>query len=233
MGESLNKILTLLVIFLSFNKGFDYKTCIKINSFWYAPAPFHKKPPIRIRITGENWKAHIQAAIVYEFNKWSIKDTYKSDIEINEKNDTIKYHNGSTIQFMTYNAAIDSYESWLGDLWCPDEPPPLEIFEATARGLHVTGGKIFMFMTPLKEPWILNELIENYSAGMKQRLIFAAVLLHDPVVLLIDEPIIGLDPKGVRMLKKLLGELALSGLTVFMATHSIFFWQRSCAQASG
>lgn len=76
---------------------------------------------------------------------------------------------------------------------------------------------------------ILNELIENYSAGMRQRLIFAAALLHDPVVLLIDEPIIGLDPKGVIMLKKLLGELALSGLTVFMATHSILLAEELCS----
>ncbi len=68
---------------------------------------------------------------------------------------------------------------------------------------------------------ILGELIENYSAGMRQRLVFAAALLHDPKILLIDEPIIGLDPKGVIMLKKLLGELALKGVTIFMATHSL------------
>ncbi len=47
----------------------------------------------------------------------------------------------------------------------------------------------------------LDDLIENYSAGMKQRLVFASALLHDPKILLIDEPIIGLDPKGIRMLK--------------------------------
>lgn len=68
---------------------------------------------------------------------------------------------------------------------------------------------------------ILDELIENYSAGMRQRLVFAAALLHDPKILLIDEPIIGLDPKGVIMLKKFLGELSQREVTIFMATHSL------------
>jgi len=75
---------------------------------------------------------------------------------------------------------------------------------------------------------LLDELIENYSAGMKQRLIFAAGLLHDPRVLLIDEPIIGLDPKGVRMLKKLLGEFARRGVTIFMATPSLLLAEELC-----
>jgi len=76
---------------------------------------------------------------------------------------------------------------------------------------------------------ILDELIENYSAGMRQRLVFAAALLHEPHVLLIDEPIIGLDPKGIRMLKKLLGELALKGVTIFMATHSLLLAEEMCS----
>lgn len=76
---------------------------------------------------------------------------------------------------------------------------------------------------------ILDELIENYSAGMRQRLVFVAALLHEPHVLLIDEPIIGLDPKGVRMLKNLLGELGLKGVTIFMATHSLLLAEELCS----
>lgn len=76
---------------------------------------------------------------------------------------------------------------------------------------------------------VLDELIENYSAGMKQRLVFTAALLHDPKVLLIDEPIIGLDPKGVRMLKRLLGELSSKGQAIFMATHSLLLAQELCS----
>jgi ABC-2 type transport system ATP-binding protein len=76
---------------------------------------------------------------------------------------------------------------------------------------------------------ILDELIENYSAGMRQRLVFSSALLHSPEVILIDEPIIGLDPKGVRMLKKLLEELAMKGVTIFMATHSLLLAEELCS----
>ncbi len=77
---------------------------------------------------------------------------------------------------------------------------------------------------------VLDELIENYSAGMRQRLVFSAALLHEPKILLIDEPIIGLDPRGVRMLKKFLGELALKGTAIFMATHSILLAEELCTK---
>ncbi|MCK5287287.1 MAG: ABC transporter ATP-binding protein [Thermodesulfovibrionia bacterium] len=75
---------------------------------------------------------------------------------------------------------------------------------------------------------VLDELIENYSAGMRQRLVFASALIHNPHILLIDEPIIGLDPKGVRMLKKLLGELSAKGACIFMATHSLALAEELC-----
>ena len=76
---------------------------------------------------------------------------------------------------------------------------------------------------------VLDELIENYSAGTRQRLVFASALLHDPRVLLIDEPIIGLDPRGIRMLKKLMEELAGNGVVIFMATHSIALAEELCS----
>ncbi len=76
---------------------------------------------------------------------------------------------------------------------------------------------------------ILGELIESYSAGMRQRLMFVSALLHEPKVLLIDEPIIGLDPRGVRMLKDLLEMLAQNGMTIFMATHSLLIAEELCS----
>ncbi|MGB5156558.1 ABC transporter ATP-binding protein [Desulfobacterium sp. N47] len=66
-----------------------------------------------------------------------------------------------------------------------------------------------------------DELIESYSHGMKQRLIMAAALLHDPEVIIIDEPMVGLDPVAARMVKDLLKHLASKGLTVFMSTHTL------------
>ena len=133
---------------------------IKVDGYWYMPAPFHKQPPVRIRITGESWITHIGETIVYEFEKYAVRGSYTTKKNNEGVVCLISYPNGSTIQLMTYGSKIDDYESWTGDLWMPDEPPPLEIFEATARGLSTSQGKIFMFMTPLKEPWVLNKLIE-------------------------------------------------------------------------
>jgi len=67
----------------------------------------------------------------------------------------------------------------------------------------------------------LDALTETYSHGMKQRLIFAAALLHDPTVLVVDEPMVGLDPRSVRIVKDLLRQHAASGRSVFMSTHTL------------
>ncbi len=65
----------------------------------------------------------------------------------------------------------------------------------------------------------VDDLTESYSHGMKQRLAFAAALLHDPKVLVIDEPMVGLDPRSVRMIKDLLRAKSAAGQTTFMSTH--------------
>jgi len=67
----------------------------------------------------------------------------------------------------------------------------------------------------------LDQLTEGYSHGMKQRTVLAAALLHEPQVLLIDEPMVGLDPKTVRLVKNMFVELARSGRSVFMSTHTL------------
>lgn len=67
----------------------------------------------------------------------------------------------------------------------------------------------------------LDDLCEGYSHGMKQRLVFAASMLHDPAVLVIDEPMVGLDPKSARLVKDLLRSRAEGGTTVFISTHTL------------
>ncbi len=67
----------------------------------------------------------------------------------------------------------------------------------------------------------IDDRTETYSHGMKQRLALAASLLHDPRVLVVDEPTVGLDPRSVRMVKDLLRAKARSGMTIFMSTHSL------------
>ena len=65
----------------------------------------------------------------------------------------------------------------------------------------------------------VDQLTESYSHGMKQRLVFASALLHDPEVLVVDEPMVGLDPRSIRLVKDLLRQKAREGVTVFMSTH--------------
>ena len=67
----------------------------------------------------------------------------------------------------------------------------------------------------------LDELTESYSHGMKQKVVLAAALLHDPSVLVIDEPMVGLDPRTIRAVKDLFVEHTRSGGTVFMSTHTL------------
>jgi ABC-2 type transport system ATP-binding protein len=67
----------------------------------------------------------------------------------------------------------------------------------------------------------VDELTETYSHGMKQRTVFASALLHAPRVLVIDEPMLGLDPHSIRLVKDLLKLEVASGLCVLMSTHTL------------
>lgn len=66
-----------------------------------------------------------------------------------------------------------------------------------------------------------DELIESYSHGMKQRLATCAAIVHDPRVLIVDEPMVGLDPHGARNLKEAFKRYARAGVTIFLSTHSL------------
>ena len=77
-----------------------------------------------------------------------------------------------------------------------------------------------------------DELIESYSHGMKQRLVMCGALLHDPKVLIVDEPMVGLDPKGARLVKDIFRDQAAKGKTIFMSTHSLNVAQEVCEEVS-
>jgi len=72
------------------------------------------------------------------------------------------------------------------------------------------------------------ELVESFSHGMKQRLAFAAALLHEPAILVVDEPMVGMDPRGARMLRTLLRTLATQDTTLFLSTHSLEVAEALC-----
>jgi ABC-2 type transport system ATP-binding protein len=73
-----------------------------------------------------------------------------------------------------------------------------------------------------------SELAESYSHGMKQRLVMAGALMHAPRILVVDEPTVGMDPRGARLLKRIFRDLAAGGATVFMSTHSLEVAEELC-----
>jgi len=76
-------------------------------------------------------------------------------------------------------------------------------------------------MDRLRIDTFADQLAEGFSHGMKQKVVLAAALLHEPDVLIVDEPMVGLDPGGMRTVKDLFRERASAGKTVFMSTHTL------------
>jgi len=76
-------------------------------------------------------------------------------------------------------------------------------------------------------PW-KHELTESYSHGMRQKLIIAGALIHRPEVIVVDEPMVGLDPKGARLLKDLFRRYVKRGGTILMSTHTLEVAESMC-----
>ena len=66
-----------------------------------------------------------------------------------------------------------------------------------------------------------NELIESYSHGMRQKLLISSALIHQPEIIVVDEPMVGLDPRSARLLKDLFRTFSEHGGTVFLSTHTL------------
>jgi len=77
------------------------------------------------------------------------------------------------------------------------------------------------------EPW-RDELVESYSHGMRQKLIIAGAFVHRPAVIVVDEPMVGLDPKSSKILKDLFREYTRRGHTVMMSTHTLEIAEGMC-----
>lgn len=75
--------------------------------------------------------------------------------------------------------------------------------------------------------WI-DRRMETYSQGMAQRLIFASALIHSPKIIIIDEPMVGLDPRSASLVKNILRERCSNGATIFMSTHILNFAEELC-----
>jgi ABC-2 type transport system ATP-binding protein len=94
------------------------------------------------------------------------------------------------------------------------------------------GGRV-REMLELFELWQWEgELIESFSHGMKQRLTMAAAFLHRPRAVLVDEPMVGLDPRGARLIKDVFHRMSERGVAILMSTHTLEVAQEMCDRIS-
>jgi ABC-2 type transport system ATP-binding protein len=77
-----------------------------------------------------------------------------------------------------------------------------------------------------------DELIETFSHGMKQRLTMCAAFLHRPRAVVVDEPMIGLDPRGARLIKEIFRAMGRKGVSILMSTHTLEVAQEVCDRVS-
>jgi len=77
-----------------------------------------------------------------------------------------------------------------------------------------------------------NELVESFSHGMKQRLVMCAAFLHRPEAVLVDEPMVGLDPRGARLIKDVFRKMSGRGVAILMSTHTLEVAQEMCDRIS-
>jgi len=77
-----------------------------------------------------------------------------------------------------------------------------------------------------------NELVESFSHGMKQRLVMCAAFLHRPQAVEVDEPMVGLDPRGARLIKDVFRRMSEHGVAILMSTHTLEVAQEMCQRIS-
>jgi ABC-2 type transport system ATP-binding protein len=77
-----------------------------------------------------------------------------------------------------------------------------------------------------------HELIESFSHGMKQRLVMSAAFLHHPRSVVVDEPMVGLDPRGARLIKDVFRRMSERGVAILMSTHTLEVAQEMCDRIS-
>src|SRR5204862_290143 len=77
-----------------------------------------------------------------------------------------------------------------------------------------------------------NELVESFSHGMKQRLVMSAAFLHRPRAVAVDEPMVGLDPRGARLIKDVFRKMSQHGVAILMSTHTLEVAQEMCHRLS-
>jgi ABC-2 type transport system ATP-binding protein len=138
---------------------------------------------------------------------------------------------GGTVRICGHDILADPVAAKTVVSYVPDQPylydklSGREFLEFVARMYRLDPGhaqsRIAELSRVLSLEEFLGDLTEGYSHGMKQRVVIAAALLHEPRVIIVDEPMVGLDPRSTRVVKDILRDLSERGVTVFMSTHTL------------
>ncbi|MEJ2203461.1 MAG: ABC transporter ATP-binding protein [Gemmatimonadota bacterium] len=103
---------------------------------------------------------------------------------------------------------------YVAGLWGRDDPATGARLEKLLELFHLTEWR--------------DELIESYSHGMRQKLLISSALIHQPELIVVDEPMVGLDPRSAKLLKELLRGYADRGGAVFLSTHTLEVAEALC-----
>ena len=139
--------------------------------------------------------------------------------------------NGGRVRVCGHDVATEPVAAKARLSYIPDQPylyeklSGREFLEFIGRMYNLDEGhcraRIAALSDRLALGGFLDEMSERYSHGMKQRVVIASALLHEPRALVVDEPMVGLDPKTARVVKDIFRELTANGTTVFMSTHTL------------
>ena len=137
-----------------------------------------------------------------------------------------------------FNTATQPIEAKMTVAYIPDQPFLYD--KLTGREfMYFVGGLFKMRKKEIREKveeliehfeigdWV-DKRTEDYSQGMRQRTTIAAALIHEPKVMIIDEPMVGLDPKSAKIVRETLKQKSREGIVVFMSTHSLPVAEELC-----
>jgi len=116
--------------------------------------------------------------------------------------------------FLYEKLSGEEFLRYVAGLWGKDDPATDARMERLLELFHLTDWR--------------NELIESYSHGMRQKLLISSALIHQPELIVVDEPMVGLDPRSAKLLKELLRAYADRGGSVFLSTHTLEVAEALC-----
>jgi len=149
---------------------------------WY-PEDMKLKGRVKGRIGAQDFQKGVGEVILVFFEEWLdnslVAKKYRNPMGIPVK---WEMKNGNVFDILTYEQATEQWEGWKGHIFWGDEPPPRDKYVATLRGLVDEGGRCWLTLTPLKQPWIYDDIYTLSLMGRKSSLKRSTygIILHLP-----------------------------------------------------